>query len=309
MSEKQVALVASPSLDATIQGIKGSAIGNRMETVLHLFLNAVPYAGGSIASVLANHAANKRFERVAEALEYLNHRIAAQGVKVEDVLTEDEVVEVLHSNLNEIATTSDKEKVEFIRNGLGVTFTSKEFGYARKQFFLSLLRSLGHLELATLHFVYLGRDPHEKIEWVPSTTTPGQAPSLFYAARIFKGWRDDDAIPSLARFLADHLHEPDEIVAGVARRLDSLGATNLTPALERSQYRVFEQQSAASAPSNIALSAVSNSVLVVGAPSYGSAVLMQPTTSLVATGIHDPSQSPLELARTALGKSFMEFCR
>jgi hypothetical protein len=297
------ALARATVVHGLTAGIRESPLQIRMDLVLHAFLNAVPYAGGSISSVLSNNTTNKKFERVCDALETLHARIEDQKVKVEEVLSEDEVVEVLNKTLAEIAVATDSEKIKFLKHGLAASFTSKEISFGRKQFFLNLLRSLGSLELSLIHALYIGADPYIQtdIEMPPGPTglgfTAPAAPFLMTGAgmvsRDFKEWRDDDQKPKLSSFLASRLGEPEEIVIGIATSLDRSGLTLAAPVLERKHYKVFVEKRDTTASHHLAVMGGQSSILTGG--EWGRGITNR------------PSATPIEMARTELGRSFVRF--
>ena len=47
-------------------------------------LNAIPYAGGSIAAILGNHSTQKKFDRVFETLDALSEAVRATGLSVDE---------------------------------------------------------------------------------------------------------------------------------------------------------------------------------------------------------------------------------
>lgn len=300
------ALARTSTAGGLTAGIRDSPLQARMDLALHALLNVIPYAGGPISSLLGNYATNKKFERVCEALEALHQRIEHQEVKVEEVLSEDEVVEVLNKTLGEIAVTSDSEKINFLKHGLAASFTSKEISFGRKQFFLNLLRSLGSLELSLVHALYIGVDPYTQTEsetpMAPLDTGTGLAvmPSAQSFAlatagavsRTFKEWRDDGQKPALSSFLASRLGEPEEIVVGIATSLDRSGLTLAGPVLARKHYKVFVERHDLN-PSLVVMSGSSSAFLADGQWALGAT--------------NRPTATPVEMARTELGRSFVRF--
>jgi hypothetical protein len=288
----------------------------RAETAISAALNAIPFAGGSLASLMGSYSTEKKFERVFETLDALSDSVRNSAKKVDDILTRDQVTELLNETLPRIAKASGDDRIRFLRTGLINSFTTDALAYDTKHLFLTMVGDLSYVELKVLRSIYCTPDPYEHMErrepLVQRPTEPdAAASSIVYSgllveaqghmegratlidqfARCFKEWRDDGAKPALADQLAKDIGQSPEIVRLVSGRLDASGLTCLLPALSHRHYRVFE---VTKKPWSLAAGVVYSS-----SATLNTAVAIRTDTRY--------SHTPPEEARTELGRRLVDF--
>lgn len=142
-----------------IEEIRTLSVTEKMKAGAVALLNVIPYAGGAVASVIGEIAAQRKFEKVCDVLSDLNAKLESHQVEPERHLSKDQIIEVVHETLQTAATTSDEQKIAALKNGLGYAFLAHD-SFERKQLLLQVLRNCTSLELAVLPAVYDSSDPY-----------------------------------------------------------------------------------------------------------------------------------------------------
>ncbi len=126
-------------------------------------LNIIPYAGSTLSLILSEYRSRRYSKRILATLVELREDIGRLEEEKRNILSQDEVIEVIHDTLAEIAKTSSEEKLRYLRNSLTKAFTKDDIDYSQKQFYLSKLTELSLGELELLRVIYLSPDPFEQI--------------------------------------------------------------------------------------------------------------------------------------------------
>jgi hypothetical protein len=217
--------------------------------------------------------------------------------KVDEILDEAQVTEVLSDGLNAIASSADAEKIRLLKNGVARSFTDAEMTYARKQHFLGLLRSLSSIEIAVLRAIYMRSDPYEIHETpappvaaspLSGITVGGlvNAGSILVAAPLgwrVKEWRHDDRIGPLLEVVAKACSEDPLLIRSAVGRLDQAGLLNAIPHLDEKQYRIMEPIA-----------------------SLGS--LSGTFVNVMSASLNPNQRTPTESSRSETGRAFIDFC-
>lgn len=251
-------------------------------------LNAIPYAGGAVASVIGDIAAQRRFEKVCDVLSDLNAKLEEHGAEPERHLSKDQIIEVVHETLLTVATASDEKKISALKNGLGYAFLADD-KFERKQLFLQVLRGCTSIELAICSIIYEISDPYIIRE--------GQRPDeqSLSVATVFTtpsgtwdpiGNRDECGQEPLITLLAKHVgfNEADTEVA--IRILDGKGLTNAVTNLFRKDGKIVQWR------------AFQHGTYAVASVYPGSSVFRPQVQA-----------TPLEASRTKFGEDFIRFCK
>ena len=125
-------------------------------------LNIIPYVGSTLNLILSEYRNRRNSKRIIDTLGELRNDIDRLEGGKQHVLSEDEVIEIMHDALEDIAKTSSEEKLRYLRNSLAKSFTNDEIAYSQKQFYLSTLTELSLGELELLREIYLSSDPFEQ---------------------------------------------------------------------------------------------------------------------------------------------------
>ena len=279
-----------------IQEIRTLSVGEKTKAGAVALLNVIPYAGGVVASVIGEIAAQRKFEKVCDVLSDLNWKLESHQVDPERHLSRDQIIEVVHETLHTAATTSDERKISALKNGLGYAFLAQD-SFERKQLLLQVLRSCTSLELAVLPAVYDSSDPyivhegHSPVDLATPQYGVLTAPSSIFS-RPEGEWRPvrnkrDCGQPALLKVLADEVHFDEGATEGAVRLLDGKGLANAGPNLHRSDCQVLMWTPT---PGGI----------------YG---LSMSTVSLDTSATTNVQATPLEASRTQFGRDFLRFCR
>lgn len=278
-------------------GIRTSPGQDALDSVVQGALGAIPYAGGLLSSVVANFANHKRNAKIAEAIEFLGDAVKKVDAKVEAILDEDQVVEVLQDGLSSIASSADEEKIAFLKTGMARAFTDPTMKYPRKQHYLSMLRGLSSLELSVLRAFYLEGDPYEVHDFVaPPRATSGVANIVatanFAVSSLvvapwgwrFKEWRSDDRVGPLLKVISGTCREDPVVVRSAIGRLDQFGLLEAASHLEERQYKLMEPAAAAGS------------------------ITATFTSAVTLSSMSANQRSPVEASRSEAGLAFIEFC-
>ncbi len=128
------------------------------DALTHL-LNLIPYAGGTLGSILNAHMTNKRFSKIHDTIKYLADEIEGHKTQVDKILKEDQAIELLEKTLSEIAKTSNEMKVSHLRNLLVNSYLKDESSFETKEFYLNLMLGLSIGEILLFQAVYYTLDP------------------------------------------------------------------------------------------------------------------------------------------------------
>lgn len=131
----------------------------KVGTGVEALLGLIPYAGGTLATVLGNYLADKKLEKIADALDSLAKKVDVNDVVINKLLTEGQVCELLEKHLIEVAVSSDENKIKFLKNSLNNSFTRSDLEFQEKEFYLTTLKNLTTAEIMILKKIYLGADP------------------------------------------------------------------------------------------------------------------------------------------------------
>ncbi len=273
-------------VSVALQQIRGSKVGGIAKTAAEAALAVIPYAGGSIASVIASYRSGKQIEKVCDVLGQLHDRIKKTETKVEEVLTEDQVNEVLHESLTAVAVSSDQLKIDYLTTGLTRTFTDKDLSFDRKQLFLSSLRSMSGLELRVLRFIYGDADPFQTYPPLAPNPEASYSSSIYVNPTSQFMWQvakiTEDEGSTLLEEMQRRLDEEEPIVRGIASKLDQQGLTAVGNNLTGRLRKIFKQVP-------LAMSATTMSQPYL-APEL-------------------PKATPIEASQTPFGRSFFSFFR
>jgi hypothetical protein len=94
--------------EALITSIKTRSEGEEEATKAIHLIRLIPYAGGTIASIISENASKRRFEKVCDVLSDLNTRLEEKGADPEQHLSKDQISEVVHETLQTVASASDQ---------------------------------------------------------------------------------------------------------------------------------------------------------------------------------------------------------
>jgi hypothetical protein len=128
-------------------------------------VSAIPFAGGTIATLITTQSANIQHEKICSALEELSSRVDAHSINVEDVLNEEQAIELIGKTVTEIGKTADKEKIRCLKKMLIYGCCDSSVDFEEKELHLNTLIGLAIWEIKLLNYVYSGSDPFEIREY------------------------------------------------------------------------------------------------------------------------------------------------
>jgi hypothetical protein len=224
-------LVIADEFERALAAIKGSRASETAQTATASLLNLIPYAGGTVATALSSYWTSRQIDKICDLMKHLHDSLKAAEVKVEDVLTAEQVNEVLQEGVASIATASDQMKIDYLKTGIARTFTERTMSFDRKHFFLSLLRNMSGLELKVLRAVYEEPDPFVRYEelQLPNPATNVLTYATINPATWEAHWEEGET--SYLQELSRRFGEEVVIVTGVAESLDQRRLTLLAPSL------------------------------------------------------------------------------
>jgi len=260
---------------------------------IQTLLNLIPYAGGALSTILSEYRSRRNCKRIFETLDELRKEIEQNPSAKKDVLSQDEVIEIVHSTLEEIMKTSNDEKVSYLRNSLVRAFTSEEISYAQKQHYLAVLKELTLGELEVLGVIYFSGDPFDQ-RYRESQLIIGDS----FVAQ--SGQRntftplpvDEYTEPVSGDTLRDVLeqklrHISGGVVEGLTRSLDSKGLTNIEPNLDRRTIKISKGRDLAQL----------------------GAIPMQNSITTFQLSKDVPTKTPIEASRNRFGEDFIKYIR
>lgn len=248
-------------------------------------LNAIPYAGGTIASLVDARATNIRFRKIADAIEELSNSVNRRGIDVQQILNEEEAIEILEKTITEIGRTANEEKLRLLKNLLVRSCCDSNMAFDEKEFYLSVLSSLSIWELKILHFMYINGDP-----FVITVNPYSDFQTQRFSRTVTTGFEQyeigyREGSESLRSKLSTHFGENNLVnVLGSIALLDSKGLTAIGANLDRTTNKI---QTVTRDASMILSGGMSN--------------------SLYANAAHrsEPQNTPFEASKTEFGEKFV----
>jgi len=167
-----------------------------------------------------------------------------------DILSEDEVIEIVYTTLEDIAKTSNEEKLQYLRNSLTKAFTKSEIPYSEKHYYISTLKGLTPGELELIREIYMSPDPFVQIHPKrKSQTGIGvlsyiEQPNVFipppdYAIE-YKEPDDGETLGEVLRQRLSHLSEG--MVEGLINALDAKGLSTIGPNLNKRTVKIMTER-------------------------------------------------------------------
>lgn len=219
---------------------------------IQALLNFIPYAGGTLSLVLSEYRGRRNAKRIFGVLDELHEAIEGLSEEPQRILTPDQVVEVVHNTLEEIAKTSSEEKFGYLRNALVKAFTAEEITYSQKQFYLATLKDMPLGELELMREIYISPDPF--IQTLPQRGVSGVSnglDNLRYVGRlnVFQlppqydiEYKEPDSGETLRDVLEHRLsHLSEGALEGLIDSLDAKGLSRIRPHLEKRTVKIMTE--------------------------------------------------------------------
>jgi hypothetical protein len=285
-------------LSALIKQIESGELPAFLNSGVMGLLAAIPCAGGTLATVITDFETKRRTEKICDALSFLQHKVTETRTKIEDVLTADQVNELLHKTLREIALSSEQKHIEYLKNALANSFTTTGTPFQEKRFYMAIVEQLTGIEIVLLESFYAMGDPFiidirkpvktasfentalraTVLPTIQSVTLPiFQSAMSNYEIR-FEDKRD---VEPLLKRLAQETGLSESIIPGIAGRLDGKGLCLLAPNLTSRRCKIRTERD------------------------YSA-------TSVFTNAQETPSPddgTPVEKSRTKFGEDFLRFVR
>lgn len=147
------------NVEKLIGEIRQLAVPDISRTGTIALINLVPYAGGSIATVMAEFQSKTKVEKICDALALLDRKVKESGTKVEDILDQEQVVKLIHETIEKIALSSEEKHITYLKNALVSSFTNESIPYEQKKLYMSIVRALTGIEIKLLETFYEMVDP------------------------------------------------------------------------------------------------------------------------------------------------------
>lgn len=284
-------------VETAIDKLRHHGISDKGLTAVQATLAVIPWAGGALSTVLGENRSAKAATKVADAFEALHRVVKDQGVELSEVLDEDQVVEVVHSTVEEIVKSSDSDKIRYLKNAMINSFTDGDIKFAEKQTYLAILKTLTIPELGILNLIYLSGDPFEETLDVPQPGLSG-SDSAILAATDYRSslrilsytyeYREPQDGNTLHDVITSTLGDLQPgLTNGVISILDSKGLTEILPNVDRRtvkrQIPVRNSQDA-----TLYVSDYDRASLALGSP-------------------EPPRSTPIEASRTEFGRQFIQY--
>lgn len=129
------------NVEKLIGEIRQLAVPDISRTGTIALINLVPYAGGSIATVMAEFQSKTKVEKICDALALLDRKVKESGTKVEDILDQEQVVKLIHETIEKIALSSEEKHITYLKNALVSSFTNESIPYEQKKLYMSIVRA------------------------------------------------------------------------------------------------------------------------------------------------------------------------
>lgn len=271
---------------------------------IETLLNIIPFAGGALSTILSEYRGRRNAKRILETLDELRNEIERNSSAKKDILSQDEVIELVHNTIEEIVKTSNDEKVGYLRNSLVRAFTNEEISYPQKQHYLAVLKDLTLGELELLKVIYLSGDPFDHRYNEPRPIFDPQSGHIsatyLQALQLARDGIDTFALPAIDEYtepasgdtLRDVLkqklsHISEGAVEGLTRFLDSKGLSNIEPNLEGRTIKISKRRDL----TQLGVIPMQNSI----------------ATFQLSKDI--PTKTPIEASRTKFGEDFIQYIR
>jgi hypothetical protein len=268
-----------------IQKVREFTKNEKVLVGMQSLLSAIPYAGGPLSCILSEYRSRRNAERVFDAMIELKKAIDGLSDKDRNILSKDEVVEIIHGTLEEISKTTNEEKLRYLRNSMIKAFTEKEVVYSQKQFFLSILRDLTLGEIELIREIYLCSDPF--IQIIPLTTSNISKFSSYeaYIPTKYEIRYEESAISqTLKKVLKQRLnHFSEGVLEGLIDSLDAKGLSRIRPNLEK------------------------NTVKIMTEVYYDPRIVSISTAENYMIYDKQPKETPIEASQTQFGKDFIKY--
>lgn len=286
---------------------------------LEALLNIIPYAGGSLASILNNHMSEKKWQKILDAIELLEKTVKVNDIVIEKLLTEDQACELIEKHITEIAVSSDETKVEYLKNSLKNSFSSSSFQFEEKELFMNTLKTLTGLEIILLKQIYLTEDPFVEKTYPQDLTPPvygyqnsfpdsdeplinagaGTISGMTYVTMSKKYIKDSESYKtggkSLEQYFKEKFQKEWSLLNGACSILDSKGLTTIKENLDNKVYKEIKMKLAEGNP--LFINGLMSSTF---SPSF-----LNNGTILPVFG--KDAQTPFEASQTDFGKKFIEY--
>lgn len=280
-----------------IEKVKESTNSDKVLVSIQGLLSIIPHASGPLSYVLSEYRGRRNAERIFNALIELQEEIEGLSDEKRNILSEDEVVEIVQNTLEEIARTSSEEKVRYLRNVLTKAFTNDEIAYSEKQLYMSTLRDLSNAELELIREIYMSPDPFVQIQTYrkrESSTGIGilshieQANTFYLPTQYDIQYKEPDTGETLREVLQQRLrHLSEGTLEGLINSLDRKGLSNIHPNLEKRTVKIQKEM-----------------------PYVPSQVTVRiPQTNMISIGTLEktPSATPIEASHTPFGDGFIRY--
>ncbi len=228
-----------------IQKVKLSTKNEKIITNVQGLLTIVPHVGGPLCYILSEYRGKRNVERIFNALNKLKEIIEELSDEKRNILSEDEVIEIVQTTLEEIARTASDEKLRYLNNSLMKAFTKEDIVYSQKQFYLKTLRDLTLGELELIREIYLSTDPF--VEMIPLRTPSnnfGIRSNHIYniPTQYETRYEEPSTGGTLWEVLKNRLgHLSDGALQGIIDSLDSKGLSKISPNLEKSTVLIMTE--------------------------------------------------------------------
>ncbi len=286
-----------PETTQALQKIKQFTNNPNVLATVQALLGYIPYAGSTVALILSEYRSRRTEQRVFDTLDELRETIEGLSDEKRNILSEDEVVEIVQNTLEEIARTSSEEKVRYLRNVLTKAFTNDEIAYSEKQLYMSTLRDLSNAELELIREIYMSPDPFVQIQTYRKRESPTgidilshieQANTFYLPTQYDIQYKEPDTGETLREVLQQRLrHLSEGTLEGLINSLDKKGLSNIHPNLEKRTVKIQKE-----------MPYVSSQVTVR---------IPQTNMIFIATLEKTPSATPIEASHTPFGDGFIRY--
>lgn len=281
--------------EQAIQKVKQLTNDQNVLAGVQALLNLIPFAGGTLSSILSEYRSRRTTKRIFDTISELRETIEDLGTEKQNILNPDEVIEIMHNALEEIAKTSSEEKLRYLRNCLTKSFTAAEIAYSQKELYLSMLIGLSLGELDLLKEIYLSSDTFVQ-------TYPKKEPSSqhFFDPNVVhmnishwpKQYKMEYKEPSTGETLQEVLqkrlkHISKGTLEGLIDILDARGLSKIRPNLSKRTIKIMTE-------TNSEINQLITNVSRIDAAS-------------IRTSIEKPIATPIEASRTQFGEAFIQY--
>jgi len=300
------------SNDENIECLQSTAIA---------LINLMPLAGGTLSSFLSDHLNKRKLEKIIDALQNLQKQFEDRDARINTLLNEDQVGELLERHLVEISITSDNEKIEFLKNSLANSLMSEDIEFDEKEFYLQVLKDMTIAEIHVLKMLYGRGDPFVKKKY-PIQSEQNQTRSGSHTHGDLLNLIDNREASmkpiyvkdtehykkngqSLESYFKEKFSEKWPLIRSACAKLDSKGLSNLTANLSNTNYLEIVMKN--TTPTNYSSLDVHN---YLASPMHNARNALGRTNqenwdSLDKLNDGDP-KTPYEASRTDLGMSFFQ---